>query len=171
MNTVLPPDAKRWIASRRAISSNTLHGVTRHKHRGSANRSIHPRSLRWGLHKLREQVLKQPVAIEHRPQGQNDGQSEIRCSDGHREGTGGRSPAYQPCATTTEGFLNATKMIADGWDREQLERGEARVLASNFKNKEWLEMALKVSERIYGLGSALRIKTHMRLIWRDELCK
>jgi len=68
-------------------------------------------------------------------------------------------------------FLIATKMIADGWDREQLEKGEARVLAHNFKNKEWLEMALKVSERIYGSGSAERIKAHMRVIWKEEMCK
>ena len=65
----------------------------------------------------------------------------------------------------------ATKMIADGWDREQLEIGEARVLAHNFKNKEWLAMALKASERIYGRGSAERIKAHMRVIWKEELCK
>ena len=62
-------------------------------------------------------------------------------------------------------------MLGIEWDREQLERGEARMLAHNFKNKEWLAMALKVSERIYGLGSALRIKTHMRAIWKEELCK
>lgn len=74
MNVVAPSDAKRWTASRRAISSNTLHGVTRQKHRGATNRRIHPRSLRWGLHKLQEQELRLPVAIEHRPHGQNDGQ-------------------------------------------------------------------------------------------------
>ena len=62
-------------------------------------------------------------------------------------------------------------MVEEGWDREQLEKGEARVLAHNFKNKEWLEMALKVSERIYGCGSAERIQAHMRVIWRTELCK
>lgn len=48
---------------------------------------------------------------------------------------------------------------------------EARVLAQNFKSKEWLEMALKVSERIYGKGSGLRIKAYMRLIWKEELLK
>ena len=74
MKTVLPSDLKRWIASRRAISSNDLNGSTRQKHRDAFNRRINPRSLRWGLHKLQEQVLKQPVANEHRPQGQNDGQ-------------------------------------------------------------------------------------------------
>jgi len=171
MNVVLPSDAKRWIASRRATSSNSLHGLTRQKHRGANNRRINPRSLRWGLHKLREQELRLPVAIEHRPQGQNDGQSEIGRSDGHREGTGVRGPAYQPCAAMDGCFLIATKMIADGWDREQLEKGEARVLAHNFKNKEWLEMALKVSERTYGRGSAERIKAHMRVIWKEEMCK
>ena len=62
-------------------------------------------------------------------------------------------------------------MVEEGWDREQLEKGEARVLAHNFKNKEWLEMALKVSERIYGCGSPERIKAHMRTLWRTELCK
>ena len=56
-------------------------------------------------------------------------------------------------------------------DREILEKAEARVLAHNFKSKEWLEMALKVSERIYGRGSAARIKAHMRVIWREELLK
>jgi len=74
MKVVLPSDAKRWTASRRAISSNSLHGLTRQKHRGAYNRRFIPRSLRWGLHKLQEQVLRLPVAIEHRPQGQNDGQ-------------------------------------------------------------------------------------------------
>lgn len=56
-------------------------------------------------------------------------------------------------------------------DREQLEKGEARVLANNFKDKGWLEMALKVSERIYGKGSGERIKAHMRVIWKEELLK
>lgn len=56
-------------------------------------------------------------------------------------------------------------------DREILEKAEARVLAHNFKSKEWLEMALKVSERIYGKGSAERIKAHMRVIWKEELLK
>ena len=56
-------------------------------------------------------------------------------------------------------------------DREILEMAEARVLAQNFKSKEWLEMALKVSERIYGKGSGLRIKAYMRLIWKEELLK
>lgn len=56
-------------------------------------------------------------------------------------------------------------------DREILEKAEARVLAHNFKDKEWLEMALKVSERIYGRGAAERIKAHMRVVWKDELCK
>lgn len=56
-------------------------------------------------------------------------------------------------------------------DREILEKAEARVLAHNFKNKEWLAMALKVSERIYGRGSAERIKSHMRVIWKEEMCK
>ena len=62
-------------------------------------------------------------------------------------------------------------MLGIEWDREQLERGEARMLAHNFKNKEWLAMALKASERIYGPGSAERIKAHMRVIWKEELCK
>ena len=56
-------------------------------------------------------------------------------------------------------------------DREILERGEARVLAHNFKDKEWLAKALKVSERIYGKGSGERIKTYMREIWKTEMCK
>ena len=34
-----------------------------------------------------------------------------------------------------------------------------------------LEMALKVSERMYGRGSGDRIKAHMRVIWREELLK
>lgn len=64
---------------------------------------------------------------------------------------------------------DAIETVAD--DREILETAEARVLAHNFKDKEWLEMALKVSERIYGKGSAQRIKAYMRRIWREELCK
>lgn len=88
MKVVLPSDVKRWTASRRAISSNSLHGLTRQKHRVANNRRF-PRSLRWGLHKLQEQVLTLPVAIEHRPLGQNDGQDEIFRFDGHRDGTQG----------------------------------------------------------------------------------
>lgn len=64
---------------------------------------------------------------------------------------------------------DATDLVAD--DREILETAEARVLAHNFKDKEWLEMALKVSERIYGKGSGERIKAHMRVIWKTEMCK
>jgi hypothetical protein len=56
-------------------------------------------------------------------------------------------------------------------DREILEMAEARVLAHNFKTKEWLNMALKVSERIYGKGSGERIKAYMRVIWREEMRK
>jgi hypothetical protein len=56
-------------------------------------------------------------------------------------------------------------------DREILEIAEARVLANNFKDKEWLAMALKVSERMYGNGSADRIRAYMRVIWREELLK
>ena len=62
-------------------------------------------------------------------------------------------------------------MLGTEWDRELLERGEARVLAQNFRGKEWLQMALKVSERHYGKGSAVRIKAYMREIWKTELCK
>ena len=62
-------------------------------------------------------------------------------------------------------------MLGIEWDREQLEKGEARTLAQNFKDKEWLVNALKFSERIYGKGSGERIKTYMRQIWKDELCK
>lgn len=56
-------------------------------------------------------------------------------------------------------------------DREILEKGEARVLAHNFINKEWLVSALKVSERIYGKGSGERIRGYMREIWKLELLK
>ena len=56
-------------------------------------------------------------------------------------------------------------------DREILEIAEARVLANNFKDKEWLTKALKVSERYYGKGSGERIKAYMREIWKVELCK
>jgi hypothetical protein len=56
-------------------------------------------------------------------------------------------------------------------DREILEKGEARVLAHNFKSKEWLDMALKVSEKTYGKGAGARIKEHMRSIWRKEMLK
>jgi len=62
-------------------------------------------------------------------------------------------------------------MLGIEWDREQLEKGEARVLAHNFKNRDWLEKMLKLSERIYGRGSAERIKAHMRVIWKEELLK
>lgn len=62
-------------------------------------------------------------------------------------------------------------MLGIGWDREQLEKGEARVLAHNFKNRDWLEKMLKLSERIYGRGSAERIKAHMRVIWKEEMCR
>ena len=67
--------------------------------------------------------------------------------------------------------MPATETIADYGDREILEKAEARVLAHNFKDKEWLEMALKVSQRIYGKGSPKRIKAHMRVIWKQEMCK
>ena len=63
------------------------------------------------------------------------------------------------------------RMLGIEWDREQLEKGEARTLAHNFKDKEWLVKALKVSERIYGKGSGERIKGYMRVIWKEELCK
>lgn len=56
-------------------------------------------------------------------------------------------------------------------DREILERAEARVLAQNFKNKEWLEEALQVSARYYGASSKERIKAYMREIWKKELLK
>lgn len=56
-------------------------------------------------------------------------------------------------------------------DRQILEMGEARTLAHNFKDKEWLDMALKVSEKYYGKGSGVRIKSYMRGIWRTEMCK
>jgi hypothetical protein len=62
-------------------------------------------------------------------------------------------------------------MVGIEWDREQLEQGEARVLAHNFKNKEQLAMQLKVSERVYGKGSGERIKSYMREIWKTEMCK
>ena len=64
---------------------------------------------------------------------------------------------------------DATDLVAD--DREILEMAEARVLAHNFSDKEWLVKALKVSERIYGNGSGERIKAHMRVIWKTEMCK
>ena len=56
-------------------------------------------------------------------------------------------------------------------DREILEKGEARVLANNFKDKELLQSALRISERIYGKGSGERIRAHMRVIWKEELLK
>lgn len=62
-------------------------------------------------------------------------------------------------------------MLGIEWDREKLERGEARTLAQNFKDKSWLERALKISERHYGRGSAVRIKAYMREIWKTELLK
>lgn len=65
----------------------------------------------------------------------------------------------------------ATETVADPGDREILEKGEARVLARSFQGRDWLERALKVSERIYGKGSGERIKAHMRRIWKEEMCK
>lgn len=62
-------------------------------------------------------------------------------------------------------------MLGVEWDRQQLEKGEARTLAHNFLDKEWLMKALKVSERVYGKGSGERIKAYMRVIWKEELCK
>ena len=56
-------------------------------------------------------------------------------------------------------------------DREILEIGEARVLAHNFTNLENLDMALKKLQRLYGKGSPDRIKAHMRVIWKQEMCK
>lgn len=64
---------------------------------------------------------------------------------------------------------DATDFVAD--DREILEMAEARVLAHNFSDKEWLVKALKVSERIYGKGSGERIRGYMRRIWKEEMCK
>lgn len=57
------------------------------------------------------------------------------------------------------------------WDRCQLERGEARILARSFNGKEWLDKALKASERVYGKGSSERIREHMKQIWKQELLK
>ena len=62
-------------------------------------------------------------------------------------------------------------MLGIEWDREQLETAEARVLAHNFKTKEILAMQLKKLERIYGKGAGDRIKAHMRMVWRLEMCK
>ena len=56
-------------------------------------------------------------------------------------------------------------------DGEILEKAEARVLAHNFIDKDWLVNALKVSERIYGKGSGERIRGYMREIWKMELLK
>jgi hypothetical protein len=61
--------------------------------------------------------------------------------------------------------------VGERGDREILEKSEARVLAHNFQGKEWLEMALKVSEKTFGKGAGERIKAHMRVIWREELLK
>ena len=62
-------------------------------------------------------------------------------------------------------------MLGIEWDREQLEKGEARTLAHNFKNVTTLEKQLGVSEKYYGKGSAARIKAAMRVIWREEMNK
>lgn len=67
--------------------------------------------------------------------------------------------------------MTVSNSNTDRGDRESLEKAEARVLAHNFKNKEWLEAALKVSEKTYGKGSAERIKTYMRQIWKEEMLK
>ncbi len=60
-------------------------------------------------------------------------------------------------------------------DRERLEMAEARELVRNYlangSSKIWLEKAMKTSVRIYGRDSEQRIRTYMRIIWKDELCK
>ena len=59
-------------------------------------------------------------------------------------------------------------------NRDVLEAGEARILVSGFlqngKSQDWLTKALKVSKRIYGVGSEERIRAHMRIIYKQELC-
>ena len=62
-------------------------------------------------------------------------------------------------------------MLDLSWDRELLEKGEARVLANNFQTLPLLEKQLKVFEKYYGPGSAMRIKAYMRIIWKEELLK
>ena len=62
-------------------------------------------------------------------------------------------------------------MLDISWDRELLEKSEARVLANNFKSQALLEKQLKVSEKYYGHGSAMRIRVYMRSIWKEELLK
>ena len=60
-------------------------------------------------------------------------------------------------------------------DRHTLEMGEARTLVYGFlqyeESQEWLERALRVTERRYGRGSVARVKAYMRVIWREELLK
>lgn len=57
-------------------------------------------------------------------------------------------------------------------DRETLESGEARELVGGFlhngKSQDWLKAALKISRRIYGVGSEERIRAYMRDIWKSE---
>ena len=59
-------------------------------------------------------------------------------------------------------------------DRDMLETGEARCLVGGFlhngKSQDWLKNALRVSVRIYGKGSDERIREHMKMIWKSELC-
>lgn len=77
---------------------NPCIGIIGQKDRRSFNRSFMPRSLRRGLHKPKEKVLKELSVIELRPQGQNDGLSAIFLRfDGHGEDTDSQDAAYQPC--------------------------------------------------------------------------
>ena len=62
---------------------------------------------------------------------------------------------------------------SDVADREVLEQGEARTLVHGFiynsQSKEWLTKALRVSKRIYGAGSEIRIREFMKTIWKTEV--
>lgn len=75
MKVVLPSDAKRWAALR-AISRACM-GCAEENTGALTTGVLSLAAFDWGLHKLREQVLMTPVAIEHRPHGQNDGRSDI----------------------------------------------------------------------------------------------
>ena len=64
--------------------------------------------------------------------------------------------------------------LNDIGDRVQLEKGEARVLVTSFilngKDTKWLNRALRVTAKIYGKDSDVRVRNYMRQIWKDDRC-
>jgi hypothetical protein len=57
------------------------------------------------------------------------------------------------------------------WDREQLEKAEARTLAHSYQGADVFAKHKPRLERIYGKGAYERIKAHMETILKEELLK